>query len=131
MMILGTGDNAFIFQTNTLLPQKYSRNRDQKISTNTRIGQQDKLQHLGPGKDTFSLQGSIFPSSNLGTLTSLNALNELAMTGQAQRLIMGDELFGDIIGKFMISNISEGHEYFDKQYNARRIDFSFKLSRQG
>jgi len=125
-MSLGSSPDLFVFQSDTLMPAKFSRTRSQKISRHKQHGKRDILQHNGPGADKLSLTGTIMHKHQRGNREALNLLNDLAEKGE-QMLIMG----GIPMGKWQIMSISEGHEYLNADATANIISFTINLERGG
>lgn len=91
------------------------------------FGDWDNLQYLGPGQDTMTLTGLIFPEWN-GGINQLNNLRSLASEGQPQLLITGT---GKILGYWVINRIDEGQTKHAAFGVPRRQEFTISLRKSG
>jgi len=82
-------------------------------------------QYMGPGDDSISIQGTIYPQFNGGPL-QLTLMRLAAGVGVALPLITGKGL---VMGRWIIESVEEtGSEFFDNGA-ARKIEFSLSLKR--
>lgn len=121
MMALG----LFIFELRTAPYQQLQRQTAWRHPSNSRVGQRPARQFVGPGDDSITLSGTLFPEVTGGRV-SLAMLRAMAETGRAWPLIQGD---GKIYGEFVIEDMSETSSLFFSDGAARQIDFSLKLGR--
>ena len=126
LMTIGSPPDLFVFESKNLMPEKFTKARAQKVSRHKQHGKADILQHNGPGKESLSFTGSIFPFSDFGTAESLDLLHELASQGEQRLIINGNDM-----GKWMIFDISETHENLNASAKAHVINFGFRLEKQG
>ena len=85
----------------------------------------DTWQHLGPGEDTVTLSGTLYPEITGGD-TSLDALRAMKNSGKSWIFMLGN---GRIMGLYIIQSIEETYQLFFRNGKARKIDFSLKLTR--
>lgn len=121
MMALG----LFVFALQTAPYQQLQRQTTWRHPSQSRVGRRPARQFLGPGEDTITLSGTLYPELTGGKL-SLAMLHSMAETGKAWPLIEGS---GQIYGMFVIEDKSETHTTFFPDGTARKIEFSLKLSR--
>lgn len=82
-------------------------------------------QYIGPGEDSVTLSGTIYPHFNGGPL-QLIIMRLSAGIGIALPLIGGNGL---IYGRWIIENISETKSEFFDNGAARKIEFSLTIKR--
>lgn len=121
MMALG----LFVFAIGTVPYQQLQRQRQWRHPSSSRIGRRPARQFVGPGDDTITLSGTLYPEITGGTL-SMALLAAMADTGKAWPLIEGS---GTVYGLYVIEDISETGSLFFPDGSARKIDFSLKLTR--
>lgn len=121
MMALG----LFVFAIGTVPYQQLQRQRQWRHPSSSRIGRRPARQFVGPGDDTITLSGTLYPEITGGKL-SMAALAAMADTGKAWPLIDGS---GTVYGLYVIEDISETGSLFFADGSPRKIDFSLKLTR--
>ncbi len=121
MMALG----LFVFGLDTAPYQQLQRQTSWRHPSSSRVGQRPARQYIGPGDDTVTLSGTLYPEITGGKVT-LSMLRFMAETGKAWPLIEGT---GDFYGFFVIEDLSETSSIFFADGAARKIDFSLKLTR--
>lgn len=121
MMALG----FFVFGLKTVPYQQLQRQTSWRHPSVSRIGKRPARQFLGPGDDTITLSGVLYPELTGGKL-SLAMLEVMAEEGKAWPLIEGTGLF---YGLFVIEEISRTDSVFFPDGAARKIEFSLKLTR--
>lgn len=121
MMALG----LFVFSLHTVPYQQLQRQMSWRHPSNSRVGRRPAHQFLGPGEDTITLSGVLYPEVTGGKI-SLAMLQSMADTGKAWPLIEGTGL---IYGLFVIDDISQTHSFFFPDGAPRKIEFSLKLTR--
>lgn len=121
MMALG----FFIFSINTTAYQSLEKSSSWNHPSNSRVGKRDGFQYTGPGDETIQLSGWFSPQTK-GSSFSLDYLEEMANTGKAYMLISGT---GRVHGAYVIDSMRQTHEYFFKNGQSRRIDFSLTLKK--
>ncbi|MGR6871253.1 phage tail protein [Pseudomonas sp. HK3] len=123
MWVLG----GFIFSRDTVAPAQTSRSTQYKWAAQQRVGRDDALQYLGPGKDTKIMNGDIFPEYKGGT-EQISALRILAEQGEALMLVDGR---GYVYGRWCITSINEVRELFFENGAPKKIEFNITLERYG
>lgn len=121
MMALG----LFIFGLKSLPYQQLQRSRNWRLPSQNRVGKRAARQFLGPGDDTITLNGTLYPEVTGGRM-SLALLTAMAEEGKAWPLIEGS---GVLYGLFVIASLEETKTYFFSNGEARKIDFTLKLER--
>lgn len=121
LMTLG----LFVFETTSLAYQEVARRTEWRFAETERLGQMAALQFLGPGKDTLSLPGILYPGQ-IGTHTSLLRLRAMADTGEAHQMMTGS---GEVAGDWIIRSIDEKHSVLLDDGSPRKIDFTLELER--
>lgn len=121
MMSLG----LFVFGLNTVPYQQLQRQTNWRHPSSSRVGRRPARQYVGPGDDTITLTGTLYPELTGGKV-SIALLRYMGESGKAWPLLEGT---GDFYGLFVIEDISETGSIFFADGSARKIDFSLKLTR--
>lgn len=121
MMVLG----LYVFGLRTVPYQQLQRQISWRHPSVSRVGKRPARQFIGPGDDSITLSGVLYPELTGGKL-SLAALEAMADTGKAWPLIEGTGIF---YGLFVIEEISQTHSTFFPDGAPRKIEFSLKLTR--
>ena len=123
MMKLGD----YIFSVQTAAYQQLSRNTAYRWKGIERYGEHSTMQYTGPGKDTITLPGVIYPEFR-GGLGQLEAMREEA--GKGEPLQLTDNR-GGVHGKWCITSINETQTTFFHDGAPRKISFSLQLTYAG
>ena len=115
----------FVFELSSTSYQQLQRSDSERWAKNNRIGARANWQHLGPGEDTITLSGTLYPELTGGKV-SLDILREMKASGKSWVFILGS---GATLGQYIINSIDETHHHLIKNGQARKIDFSLKLTR--
>lgn len=121
MMALG----MFVFAVPTAAYQQLQRQTAWRHASQSRVGQRPAYQYLGPGEDTISLSGVLFPE-HTGGRVSLDLLRVMAEQGKAWPLIEGT---GRIYGLWSITSVNETASVFFRDGMPRKIEFELALTR--
>lgn len=121
MMALG----LYVFGLYTVPYQQLQRQMSWRHPSVSRVGKRPARQFIGPGDDTITLSGVLFPEITGGKV-SLAALKSMADEGMAWPLIEGTGIF---YGLFVIEELSETDSFFFADGSPRKIEFSLKLTR--
>lgn len=121
MMILGT----YQFKITTAAYQELSRVTEYRWQAQDVFGQLPALQYTGPGSDSITLDGYIFPEYAGGD-RQLDIMRRLADEGQPQRLIAGT---GRMLGRWVIEKIQEKQTVFAREGQPKRQDFTLQIRR--
>lgn len=114
---------SFKFGIYTAAYQELTRSTEYNWGEQSVFGDWDNLQYLGPGQDTQTLSGVIFPEWNGGAY-QLDNLRTLASQGRPQLLILGT---GRILGYWVITRIDEGQTKHAAFGMPRRQEFTVNL----
>lgn len=121
MMSLG----GFRFGLNTAAYQELSRTTEQRWAAQDRFGQDAALQHTGPGPETMTLPGVVYPEFR-GGFAQVDRMRELAGRGRPLSLITGT---GRVLGRYVIERVEERQSVFAARGMARKIEFTLNLRR--
>lgn len=123
MMALG----AYRFSIDTAAYQSLQRSAAYRWPQQERIGREPASQFLGPGTETITLNGTIYPTYK-GGLGQLGAMREMAGTGTPLLLVDG---LGRILRKWVITQIEETQDTFLAGGIPRKVTFTMSLQRYG
>lgn len=123
MMALG----GFRFGVNTANYQSLQRTAAYRWATLDRAGRTPAAQYLGPGVETITLNGTIYPHFK-GGLRQVEAMRLVAATGEPMILVDG---LGFVLQRWVIQSISETKGTFLRDGAPRRIDFTMALQSYG
>lgn len=121
MMVYG----MFVFSLSTAAYQDFRRQTQWRNSSLSRIGKRPAVQFLGPGSDTITLTGELYPEFT-GGQSNLDQLRAMGDQGAAWPLIEGT---GRIYGLYTVDSMDEGSDRHFRDGAASHIEFSLSLSR--
>ena len=125
-MILGD----FSFDLKSLNPNTLSRTTEYNWGTSERVGDLPNLQNLGASNDQIEIEGVFYPQFNSGTITkkytSIDDLRNSTLCTMSNALISDN---GNILGRYVITQIKETQSYFDANGNPKKIEFTLTLKR--
>lgn len=121
MMALG----LYVFGLHTVPYQQLQRQMSWRHPSVSRVGKRPARQFVGPGDDTITLSGVLYPELTGGKI-SLAALKAMADEGMAWPLIEGTGIF---YGLFVVEELSQTDSLFFPDGAPRKIEFSLKLTR--
>ncbi|WP_323119973.1 phage tail protein [Burkholderia alba] len=121
MMMLG----SYIFGLNTAAFQELNRRTEYRWVAQDRIGQDPALQYVGPGGDTISLPGVIYPGFRGGG-GQLDKIRVLAGQRLPQLLVDGA---GNVYGRWVIEGVEERQSLFAALGQPRKQEFTISLRR--
>ncbi|MEJ4043903.1 phage tail protein [Erwinia sp. SLM-02] len=121
MMVYG----MFVFTLRTVPYQALQHSQAWRHVKNDRVNASAGWQYIGPGDDTVTLQGVLYPEITGGNL-SLAALNSIGFAGRPWPLIEGT---GRIYGMYVMTALERGKSEFDRYGNPKKIEFTLSLSR--
>lgn len=113
------------FAIATAAYQNLDRSASYRWARQERIGANDALQYTGPGPETISLSGVIYPYFR-GGIGQLDSMRRAASIGIPMPLIDGR---GRVLGLWVIESVSEKQAVFDKRGVPKRQDFEMRLAR--
>lgn len=115
----------FVFMLSTTPYQSLTRQSDWRHVKNDRTGLSAKWQYTGPGEDSITLSGVLYPEVTGGDV-SLELLRTMAYNAKPWPLIEGT---GMIYGLFVIGSISETRTEFFTDGKAKKIEFTLSLKK--
>jgi phage protein U len=118
---------SFQFDLKNGAPQSLDRLAEYRWEGQERILRETAQQFLGPGDQTITLEGQLYPGFT-GSNRTIETLRSLAAEGKPQMLSDG---VGRVYGKWAIKRVREGQAVFVQGGAARRIDFTIDLVRYG
>ena len=124
-MMLALG--PYRFSLNTSAYQSLKRSSEYRWPSTPRIGKEPLLQAIGPGCDHIDLDGVIYPHFR-GGLGQINAMRDSAQRQEPLMLINGQ---GNVLGRFVITQIEESQNMFLADGTPRKIEFRLSLERYG
>lgn len=124
-MMLALG--PYRFSLNTSAYQSLKRSSEYRWPAIERIGKEPLLQAIGPGCDHIDLDGVIYPHFR-GGLGQINAMRDSAAKQEPLMLINGQ---GNVLGRFVITQIEESQNTFLADGAPRKIEFRLSLERYG
>jgi phage protein U len=119
MMKLG----AFTFRVDTAAYQQLTRATEYRWPGQERIGQANALQYTGPGADTITLTGVVYPQFR-GGLSQIEDMRTEAAKGQPLLLVDGR---GRIHGRWVIERVEETQDAFFIAGAPKRQRFTLQL----
>jgi phage protein U len=120
-MMLG----ALLFALDTLAYQKFQRQSTFRWPKQNLVGRLPTSQYTGPGRDTISLSGVIYPHYR----GSLAALDALAL--QADDPLPLVDGLGIWYGYWVVDRISSDRSIFSFCGSPRKVEFTISISRFG
>lgn len=115
----------FVFDTQTLLPDRIGRDRAWRHARDDRFLAPAASQFVGPGDDKVTITGTLVPEL-AGSASAIETLAEMATEGEAWPLMDGT---GTILGTYTIDRLAnEGALLIDNGL-ARKVDFTLELTR--
>lgn len=115
------------FSIDSAAYQRLSRRSEYRWAAQSRIGRPPAQQFMGPGTDTLTLDGTIYPYFK-GGLTQINAMREEAGKGTPLMLVDGR---GYVWRHWVINQVEETQQLFFEDGTPQRIEFRMQLSRYG
>ncbi|WP_320172618.1 phage tail protein [Maridesulfovibrio sp.] len=121
--MLKLGD--FIFSVDTAAYQDLQRSTARNWAKINRIGKRAAHQDLGPGDDSITLPGVIYPTYK-GGLGQIDKMRE--MQGKGEPLMLVDGL-GNVHDKWVIVTLTEKDDAFFRDGVAQKQEFTLKIER--
>ncbi|MCP5136609.1 MAG: phage tail protein [Gammaproteobacteria bacterium] len=121
MLALG----EFRFSLDTAAFQSLQRTTEWSWAEAERAGAIPSLQYTGPGRDSITLQGVIYPEYR-GGFAQIDAMRTQAGRGEPLDLVDGG---GGVRGAWVIKSITEGRESLYPNGQPRKQTFSLSLQR--
>lgn len=123
MLMLG----LFRFSVSTAGYQALTRSKEYRWQAQERYGQLPAQQYTGPGAESITLTGDIYPSFN-GGLHQIDLMRYQANLGRPLMLVDGS---GYVYGLWVILSIEENQETFFANGIARKQSFTITITRYG
>ena len=124
-VLLTLGD--YQFGMSTAAHDSLKRSKAYRWVTQERLGREPATQFVGPGSETISLSGSIYPHFR-GGLEQIDEMRAEAEAGEPLSLVDGR---GNNLGQWCIQSISDTEKQFVGPGIPRCIDFSMTLTAYG
>jgi phage protein U len=121
-MLLSIGPVVFD-QANNLTD--YERTTAQDFARKDIIGARKAFEAVGPGDDTFTFTGALFPD-HLGGRSSLAVLRAMAAEQSPQLVVWGD---GGLEGWVVVTELREHGTYLRRDGRARQIETTVTCQR--
>lgn len=86
--------------------QKLQRKGSARFAEHKVLGAKPRLEFLGEGLDTVSLQIRLDHQLGLDPIAEIDALRAIKAAGQEKQLILG----GNVFGKFVLVDLVEDHQ---------------------
>jgi len=115
----------FVFDLRTAPYEELQRQTAYRHPQQARAGQRPSYQYLGPGEDTITIAGTLYPEITAGRVT-LDLLRNMASQGKAWPLIEGT---GRMLGFWVVTNVQETSTHFMRDGAPQKIGFSCSLAR--
>lgn len=117
--------SGFNFALNVAVFQEMRRTAEYRWPSQERFGQLPARQYVGPGDETITLPGVIYPQWN-GSANAMGKLRAMAAMGQPYMLI---DAQGNMYGRWVITNVEETRSAYGAFAMPRKIEFSVTLQR--
>ena len=121
MMALG----EYRFSLSTAAYQEFAHSAEYRWAAQDRIGRPPGRQYVGPGAETVSLRGQIYPRFR-GGLGQLARMRAEAGRGEPLDMVEGN---GRAWGRFVITRVEETRRAFEADGSPRQIEFRLELAR--
>lgn len=123
--MLALGDYRFSLATAAY--QELLRTTAYRWPLQPRLGRRPSRQFVGPGDETISLDGQIYPHYR-GGLGQIDKMRESAATGEPLQLVTGA---GQVLGDWVIERIEETQRLFLDDGRPRSLAFRLDLAAYG
>ncbi|MDT9046428.1 MULTISPECIES: phage tail protein [Enterobacteriaceae] len=121
--MLRLGD--FNFSLHIAVAQEMRRRAEYKWPSQERFGQLPARQYVGPGDESITLPGVIYPQWR-GSANAMAQLRAMAAKGQPYLLM---DAQGNMYGRWVITDVEETRSAFAAFTMPRKIEFSVTLQR--
>ena len=123
MMALG----EYRFSLTTAAYQEFTHSAEYRWAAQERLGRLPAQQYVGPGRETISLRGVLYPRFR-GGLGQLDRMRAEAGRGVSLEMTEGS---GRVWGRWVITRVEETRRIFDPDGTPRKIEFRLELRRYG
>jgi hypothetical protein len=117
----------YSFSVDTAAFEQLSRSTAYRWAAQERHGREAALQYLGPGADTISLSGVVYPHFK-GGVAQVEDMRAEAARGEPLLLVDG---LGRIHGRWVVQSVEESRREVFSDGAPRRMEFSLKLKYYG
>ncbi|KRR21719.1 phage tail protein [Bradyrhizobium retamae] len=114
---------AYRFAVSNGAYQKFDRTSSWRWPSTERIGMAPAPQYVGPGDDTITIDGVIFPHFR-GGLRQIDQMRAQAGLGMPLPLVSG---YGRYLGVYVIEKIRETQDVLMSDGAPRKIEFQIEL----
>jgi hypothetical protein len=88
-----------------------------------RIGNSISFQHMGPCENTFTIEGTVWPSNGVGSYGDVAALH--AMVGAMPNMLVSG--YGAVFGRYNLVSVEDTQSYAEADGFPRRSKFTGEL----
>ena len=117
----------YTFSIDSAAYQSLLRTTEYRWRSQSRIDRLPAQQFVGPGQDTLSLEGVIYPYFR-GGLGQLDAMRQEAGKGEPLMLVDGT---GFIWQQWVITQVEETQRILFEDGSPRKVEFRLQLTRYG
>ena len=123
MMALG----EYRFSLPTAAYQEFTHSAEYRWAAQERLGRLPAQQYVGPGRETISLRGILYPSFR-GGLGQLDRMRAEAGRGVSLEMTEGS---GRVLGRWVITRVEETRRIFEADGTPKKVEFRLELGRYG
>lgn len=123
LIMMSLGD--FLFGINTAVYQELGRSTEWRWPSQDRFNQSPVLQFVGPGADTISLPGVVYPEWR-GGLAQIETMRAMADLGEPLMMIDGT---GAVWGQWVIEKVDEKQSVLAAAGIPRKQEFTLSLKK--
>jgi len=127
------GLGALRFQIDALNFSDLERSFAYRWEAQNRLGRRPAQQFLGPGEETITLKGTIYPNhpAFAGGLTELNTMRARSAQGAFFNLGARIGARGVALGRWCVRSIRDGQSYFHPNGQPSKVEFTIELVAYG
>ncbi|MGO4521108.1 phage tail protein [Dyella sp. 2RAF44] len=118
---------GFKFSLNTAIYQQTQRSTSWEWAAIERFSQLDALQYVGPGEDTVTLPGVIYPDFR-GDGTQMGRIRDMANAGKPYQLVGSS---GAVLGYWVIQKLDDNRSNMKPDATWRKQEFTITLKYYG
>jgi uncharacterized protein len=127
------GIGAVRFQVDTLNFSQLERTFAYRWEPQNRLGRRPAMQFMGPGEETITLQGTIYPNhpAFAGGLDELNNMRARSATGAFFNMGARIGTRGLALGRWCVRTIRDTQSYFHPNGQPSKVEFTIELVAYG
>ena len=131
MAMVGLG--AMRFEIDALNFNQLERSFAYRWEPQKRLGRRPAMQFMGPGEETITLQGTIYPNhpAFAGGLAELNAMRSRSETGAFFNMGARVGTRGLALGRWCVRSIRDIQSYFHHNGQPSKVEFTLELVAYG